>query len=268
MVHKRMKILHFYTIAVLAVLLLSGGCSHGLDRTASSQPPRFLPEETAPLPLNEERGEEWEMYKSMMEGDFSLVEDERWSLLQSYYEDDLENGDGRCSWSYFLMDFDQDGTKELVIRCDPDLVNRTAYLRYENGHIKMWGGFISADPHYYTVPLINGRILGIDWYGDNKAWYISRPDPQRWGNSTIREKYYNKKIPDSSREHKEGEKWYYEFQDYYSDGDLRGSLTELSPEEWKQVEDIVEGLMIPEEAWKPCSVFTPKEERPEIPDSG
>lgn len=230
--------------------------------SGKTQPPRYLLEETAALPVNEETGEEWEMYKSMMEGDFSLVEDERWSILQSNYEDALEREGGRCNWSYLLMDFDQDGTKELVLRCDPDRVNTTAYFHYKDGHITMWeGGYMSADPHYYTVPLSNGRILGVDWYQDNKTWWIMRPDQQPWGFGTTKEKLYSK----GSLEREEGEKEYCKFQDYYHDGKLCGSLVDLLPEEWKQVEDMVEGLLVPEEAWKPCSVFTPKKERPEIP---
>ena len=230
------------------------------------QPPRYLLEETAALPLNEESGKEWELYRSMMEGDFSLVEDERWGGLQGRYEDDLERDGGRCSWSYLLMDFDEEGTKELMIRTSSDLVNATAYFRYEDGHIKMWeGSYMSADAHYHTVPLINGRILGVEWYQGNRAWWITRPDPQHWGSWEIREKFYSKTEWTGSEELKEGDAGYHQFQDYYHDGRLCGPLMDLSPEEWEQIEEMVEGLLIPEEAWKPCSVFTPKVDRPEIP---
>ena len=68
-------------------------------------------------------------WRGMLEGDFSLVEDERWGSLQSNYEDSLEEGDGRCGWSYFLMDFNQDGVKELVVRLYREGVNNTASTR-------------------------------------------------------------------------------------------------------------------------------------------
>ncbi len=185
------------------------------------QPPCYLLEETAALPINEESGEEWEMYRSMMEGDFSLVEDERWGSLQGHYED---------------------------------------------GHIKMWeGSYMSADRGHHTVPLVNGRNLGVERYQDYREWWITRPDPQRWGRYKIREKNYSKGERMSSQELKEGDAGYHKFQDYYHDGTLCGSFMELSPEEWEQIEEMVEGLLIPEEAWKSCSVFTPKEDRPEIP---
>ena len=233
------------------------------------EPPCYLLEETAALPLNEESGEEWELYRSMMEGDFSLVEDEHWGSLQSHYEDDLEKNRGSCSWSYLLMDFDQDGTKELMIRLYPDLVNTTAYFHYEDGHVKMWeGSYMSADQGYYTVPLVNGRILGVEWYQDYKEWWIKRPDPQRWGRYAIREKNYSRAKSMSLQELKEGDAGYYKFQDYYHDGALCGTFMDLLPEEWEQIEEMVEGLLVPEEAWKPCSVFTPKAERPEIPGVG
>ncbi len=226
-------------------------------------PPRYLLKETAALPINEESGEEWEAYKTMLEGDFSIVEDERWGGLQASYEDDLEEGDGRCSWSYLLMDFDQDGTKELLLRLYPDRVNTTAYFRYEDGHIKMWRTYMSADPHCYSLPLINGRVLVVEWYQDDRDWYIEGPDPRDW---EIREKHYSKTKYTGSQELKEGDpEDHYTFQDYYHDGKICGALMDLSPEEWEQIEEMVEGLLILEEAWKPCSVFTPKEDRPEIP---
>lgn len=42
-------------------------------------------------------------------------------------------------------------------------------------------------------------------------------------------------------------------------------MNEAGGEEWEQIEDMIERLSIPEEAWKPCSIFTPREERPDVP---
>ena len=47
-----------------------------------------------------------------------------------------------------------------------------------------------------------------------------------------------------------------------------GDLINLSEEEWGQVEEWIESLQIPEEVWKPCSVFTPKRDRPDVPGVG
>ena len=272
------------------------------------------------LPVNEEKGEEWEAYKAMLEGDFSLVEDERWGSLQSNYEDSLEEGDGRCGWSYFLMDFNQDGVKELVVRLYREGVNNTASFYYDKGKIKMWGTYLSADSHGYALPLANGRILSVYWYQDTKVWWIKRLDSQcreikegSYSTGEIREISDSmdesgeflensdgmdesgefQEISDSMDESGESQEildrmdepgespdgkeaeteeakknYYYQFLDYYHDGTRCGDLINLSEEEWGQVEEWIESLQIPEEVWKPCSVFTPKKDRPDVPGVG
>lgn len=232
---------------------------------------RYLLDDRDYLPLNEETGEEWEAYKTMMSGDFSLVEDEQWVSLQNRYESDLEAGNGTCSWSYFLMDFDQDGFKELCIRYYTEVVNNTAFFRYENGHIKMWGSYGSGDSHGYEKPLRNGKMMSVYWYQDDKIRWINRLDSDFYYN---RERSYTSGIrnvegSDFPNDLKEAEKKpFYSFQDYYSDGQLCGESVSLSEEEWMQIEDMIEDLMIPETAWQPCSVFTPASDRPAIPGEG
>lgn len=225
--------------------------------------------------------EEWKAYKAMLEGDFSLVEDERWGSLQSNYEDSLEEGDGRCGWSYFLMDFNQDGVKELVVRLYREGVNNTASFYYDKGKIKMWGTYHSADSHGYALPLANGRMLSVYWYQDTKVWWIKRLDSQcreikegSYSTGEIRETSDSMdesgESPDSN-ETGAGEakkNYYYQFLDYYHDGTRCGDLINLSEEEWGQVEEWIESLQIPEEVWKPCSVFTPKRDRPDVPGVG
>lgn len=212
---------------------------------------RAWPESVQPLPVNEEGGEEWELYKQMLEGDFSLVEDEMWGSLQWDYEEALKEGNGKCNWEYFLMDFDQDGSQELVIRFYGEGVNNTASFRYEDGKVKMWGSYKSADNHGYSVPLANGRILSVYRYQDHKSWWIQRLNSQGY---CINEKAY---------ETGTGQSYY--FQDYYHDGGPCGAAIPLSEGEWEQIEAMVESLYIPEDVWKPCSALTPKEERPDIP---
>ncbi len=238
---------------------------------------RYWLEDTQPLPVNEEEGEEWEQYKRMMEGDFSLVEDEMWGSLQGRYEDSLKKGNGICGWDYFLMDFDQDGSKELVLRFFKEGVNNTASFRYVDGKVKMWGGYNSADSHGYSVPLANGKILSVSWYQDNKEWWIERLDSNGY---CVKEKNYGTGVrkeelddprdlenTDPNEEKRAGERYYF-FLDYYHNGQACGYYVSLTEKEWEQVEAMVEGLLLPEEVWKPCSVFTPMEERPEIPSVG
>lgn len=231
---------------------------------------RYLEEELQLLPLNEETGEEWEAYKTMLRGDFSLVEDEGWANLQWCYEANLESGAGTCDWNYFLMDFNQDGSQELCIRLYPDGVNNTALFRYEDGHIKLWGeSYNSADGHGYELPLRNGKMLSGYWYQNDQIRWIGRLDEDFY---MIRERSYSSGMlteeesnPSNELREEEGIP-YYSFQDYYNDGQPCGAAIDLTEEEWTKVEAMIEELMIPEDAWKSCSVFTPLSDRPEIPE--
>lgn len=214
--------------------------------------PRYLLEDLEALPMNEETGEEWEVYQRMLEGDYSLVEGEEWMSLQNSYESSLESGNGTCNWSYFLMDFNQDGRKELYLRFRENDVNNTASFHYENGQVKMWGSYQSGDSHGYDIPLVNGKLMSVSWYQDDITRWIKRLDAQC---SPIRERCYD--VTNGV----------YSYQDYYRDGQICAS-SGLSDEEWKQIEDMLEELSIPEDAWKSCSVFTPSSQRPEVPGVG
>lgn len=231
---------------------------------------RYMPDDTELLPLNEETGVEWEAYKRMMEGDFSLVEDESGRSLQSRYESNLEEGNGRCSWSYFLMDFNQDGQKELCIRYYNEGVNNTAYFRYENGHVRMWGSYDSADSHGYDIPLANGKVISVSWYQSDKIIWISRLNPEC---VPIKERSYSTGITDDEDSQTNADKlteedYFYIFQDYYMDGELCGAPVDLTKEEMDRINGVIEELLIPEDKWKSCSVFTPMPVRPEIPSVG
>lgn len=212
--------------------------------------PRYFLENVKALPMNEETAKEWEAYKAMLEGDFSLLESEQRTSLQSRYESSLENKNRRCDWSYILMDFNQDGRKELGIKFNRKEYNDTAFFRYEDGCIKMWGSYDSADSHGFEIPLINGRMLSVEWYQDEKIMCVMRLDSEC---NYIEERCYYFNGDES-----EGKQCYYEFQDYYYDGQPYGSKIELSKEVWEQIEDMIENLYIPKKAWQPCSVFTPK----------
>lgn len=268
----------YFNAKDLAPHPMSFSCMFGDDMNRGYDPgtepkPRYLLEELDPLPMNEETGEEWEVYKAMLKGDFSLVEDERWARLQSRYESSLEDGNGRCNWSYFLMDFNQDGWQELCIRFRDDEVNNTAFFRYEDRQVKMWGSYNSADSHGYEIPLQNGRIMSVYWYQNDMTRWIERFDSEF---NDVRERHYSSidindeeeaaNSPDNTNVTEE--KLSLTFQDYYHDGQPCGSEIQLSEEEWAQVEDMIEALLIPESAWKPCSAFSPASERPEIPGLG
>ena len=139
---------------------LFGGGGQGY-LPGGDQPPRYLLEDMGAIPMNEAGGEEWEAYKTMLEGDFSIVEDKDWLSLQRNYEWELQEYGGRCRWSYLLMDLDQDGVQELVIDAFSalDRYERTACFRYEDGHVKMWGDHGLEYPRSEVVLLANGMIL-------------------------------------------------------------------------------------------------------------
>lgn len=223
-------------------------------------------EEEKPLPMNEETGEEWEAYKKMLKGDFSLVDDDSWGSLQSKYEESLESGNGRCNWSYFLMDFNQDGCKEMCIKYYEEGVNNTAFFRYEDGQVKMWGSYNSGDSHGYEMPLTNGKMISVYWYMNDKTIWINRLNSQF---HLISEASYSSEvISDELQDTLPEENYYYSYQDYYVDGQLCGTTIELTQEEMEQVEAEIKELYIPENKWKKCSVFTPMPVRPEIPSVG
>lgn len=201
-----------------------------------------------------------------------MVEDEAWGGLQSRYELSLMEGDGRCHWDYFLMDFNQDGWKELYIRFNRREVNDTASFCYEDEKVKMWGGYNSADSHGYSIPLRNGKILSVYWYQDDKIMWIMGLDSQCW---FVRQRCYSvgrtgaERDIESADEPGDSERgWRYSFQDYYRDGEPCGSGMDLSADEWNLINVMIEELFIPESAWKSCSEFTPNENRPPVPSVG
>ena len=225
--------------------------------------------------MNEAGGEEWEAYKTMLEGDFSIVEDKDWLSLQRNYEWELQEYGGRCRWSYLLMDLDQDGVQELVIDAFSalDRYEKTACFRYEDGHVKMWGDYGIEDPRTQKVLLANGKILSTYDHHGRSRW-IERLGPQcqeisEWGYviGMITEGPYDQ--GQGSPGDGTGGTVYHHFHDYYHDGEACGAPLELSPEEWEQVEEMIEEMIeelaIPAEAWRPCSVFTPREDRPRVP---
>ena len=255
-------------------VLFGGGGGQGY-LPGGDQPPRYLLEDMGAIPMNEAGGEEWEAYKAMLEGDFSLVEDGRWTSLQRDYARDIESHNGSCSWSYLLMDVDRDGVRELVLRLDPDVdgSDSMAYLHYADGHIKMWGRSYGAGLHYwYEVPLVNGKVLSVYRYQekDEEQMWISRLDPQC---QMMTERGYctgtvTDGQDDGGQDRSDGQtegRAYHQYWDYHHDGAFCGGPIDLSVEGWQQVEAMLGELSIPEGAWQPCSVFTPREERPEVP---
>ena len=238
-------------------------------------PPRYLLEDMEALTMGRESGEEWEAYKTMLEGDFSIVEDIDWLSLQRNYEWELQEYGGRCRWSYLLMDLDQDGVQELVIDAFSalDRYEKTACFRYEDGHVKMWGDYGIEDPRTQKVLLANGKILSTYDHHGRSRW-IERLGPQcqeisEWGYviGMITEGPYDQ--GQGSPGDGTGGTVYHHFHDYYHDGEACGAPIDLSPEEWEQVEEMIEEMIeelaIPAEAWRPCSVFTPREDRPRVP---
>ncbi len=234
-------------------------------------PPRYLLEDMEALPMGQESGEEWEAYRTILEGDFSIVEDKDWLSLQRNYEREIQEHDGRCRWSYLLMDLNQDGVQELVIDAFSalDRYERTACFRYEDGHVKMWGDYGLEYPRSEVVLLANGKILYTFNYHEWSRW-IERLDPQC---RRIRERgYISGMVAEGPYDQGEGspgdqtgEEVYRHFQDYYLGGESCGAPIDLSPEEWERIEEMIEELAIPAEAWRPCSVFTPREDRPRVP---
>ena len=137
----------------------------------------------------------------------------------------------------------------------------------------MWGGHGIEVPPSKEVLLANGKIFSTYDYHSYGKW-IERLGPQC---QKITERGYVIGMIDEgpnaygkgSSGDGTGEMIYRHFHDYYHDGVACGAPLDLSPEEWEQIEEMIEKMLeelaIPAEAWKPCSVFTPREDRPRLP---
>lgn len=229
----------------------------------------------------EEDSEEWEFYKRILSGDFSLMDMEDRSRLNSYYESRLDPATGRCRWKYILEDFNGDGIRDLFIEFDPDSENYTSTDFYDN-NVSRGVALISYSAEkteckiedgitgVRLIPLRNGQIIWMEGYAATRTLLLGRMKRGTVWHETEKEftilhvrydlgsSFYNE---DWYKEwygpgRKEGETYY--FVQNYKNGHAKGAGKELSKKEWGRLEKWLGALLIPDSEWDPASVFLPE----------
>lgn len=224
---------------------------------------------------------EWAAYKRILSGDFSLIEDpEERSYLTSSFTYSLDKNTGRSSWSYMLLDMNGDGLNELYYQ-DKDQSRGLGSFIYKDGSMTWW---YKSDAHESETLLKDGRSLCNFAYGSTSSFITGRYDlefnfiPDKvyteltisWEEGSYYDKQYYKKFL---------EEWHwelytfgeriYKYPDiplkqgtYYFTQDFKnkvaeGVMTQLSKKEWKEINNALINLYIPDSNWKPVSVFMP-----------
>lgn len=233
----------------------------------------------------ESDSEEWKFYKRILSGDFSSLKsgdvsslriDERASITYDY-EDSLDKSSGRSEWKYILLDFNGDGVKDLFIQFNPRSENYTsanfnygnvstgvAFFSYKDGKIDWWKHDGTTGIRF--IPLRNGRIIHMESFPLTKILSFSETTYkcEKKEKYTIlnvdleqEDSYYNldwyKENYGEDRGYKNGDTLY--FVEKYKDNLPYDE--ELSKEEWEEIEKRIEEQLIPDNEWKPVSVFLP-----------
>lgn len=223
--------------------------------------------------------EAWNAYKTILSGDFSLIEDESYrNHLEATYEYSLKDGGGKCIWRYILMDFNNDGLNELFVQYQPDPYNNqnkdfesasdwfcsgyeSGLFYYKDGKVICWDSD-TVEANYYWVPLKNGKFLDVALQLPAPYQSINHMDSEF---KLITEKAYFSIVIDYKYHGKDFYEWifkeynlpekegiYYFFQDYKNDS-MNGKRVSLSKAQWQQIEKMIDKLLIPESEWNYCS---------------
>ncbi|WP_310604295.1 hypothetical protein [Anaerosporobacter sp.] len=246
---------------------------------------------------------EWKAYQQILSGNFDAIESlGEQSSLSWHYEKSLDEETGRSGWKYILMDFDNDGIKELFVCEYPEEADYltagyqhaskyTSVFSYKDGAVSWW--YFEAR-EYRHIPLNDGRILEIYWYQNEFEMQIGRLEEdfyiipeQGYEKLTVeyRDDFYGEPEwydgayfgEDSTRKCElrdveydypevlvpEGE-YYFEYVYDEESDDIR--LKELSVQEWATVKAEIEKLLIPNSEWHSASDFMPNREPKEFCD--
>lgn len=224
---------------------------------------------------NEDDSEEWNFYKRVLSGDFPLLSVDDKCSISSYYTRSLDVFSGRSKWKYILMDFNGDGIKDLFIQFEPDSKNYTdlsysnvsedvAFFSYAKGKVDWW---LDGSGSVVRIPLRNKKMIQMESYSVTTTLFLHSTPLETDDGSNI-EKVYTILYVDLDSYHTK--EWYEEHYGNreYKDGDIyyfvcdytedpNGVDKELSEEEWEKVNEQMGELLIPDNEWKPASVFLP-----------
>lgn len=197
---------------------------------------------------------DWNVWKHILAGDFTRIADvkARQKLLREYQLNIRENGE--CTWRYVLLDFNDDGFRDLFIRFDTEFYFESALLCYQDGGA-VCAFFDTNDHHDFYTPLIDGRLLYISDYYDRTDEIIETVNSDL--SITPQEDYFSLRVRDYN-DFKDG--YGYGLLDvvdgegiYYfvtESGEQGGEKRHITYEERLTIEQMIDQLIVPEYLWQ------------------
>lgn len=214
---------------------------------------------------HKEEGEAWDAFRRVLNGDFTLIADveARHLLSDAYWENLSEHG--ACTWQYVLLE-DSDGRQSLFIQDDTylDGIYFSALLYYDAGKL-ICAALDAMDFHDYYIPLQDGRLLYVYHYYPTIDECIIRIDADF---EHVTESEYNTIYIDYDLYETREEPYsrYHDFADHYDVITGMGEYyfvteyangtaldqTAISLQERWETERQLDGLLVPDYAWKSC----------------
>lgn len=232
------------------------------NKTTADLGHSFLLKETEHVPINKKNNKEWEAYKTILSGDFSLIEDEDMrSHVKYMYQTSMDEETGTCKWRYILMDTNEDGVNELFVQYSP-FGHESGFFCYKNGKVVCVFSD-TVEMRAYTLPLKIGKLMHVS-YGYNTSRSIANidlMDPMyNWNiekrylsidvDYEIQDRDYYNMFLGSYYLPEEGT--YYFYEEIGEDG-MMGEPYSLTIGEWERSMEVIESLLIPDEDWEYCS---------------
>lgn len=242
-----------YFIIAILLLLWCSGCSNKLSQPSIIELGAVISStKNIDNKSSQDEGSEWKAYRSILSGDFTLIED-------SYYKSEMEflykaaTQNGKCGWKYILMDFNKDGVNELFIQLDSG--HNSALFSYTNGKVKGISIDDSEGTCYYQ-PLKGGKILETYdyWIAPTKSVYeldseFSPVNLIQYISMTVDDyknfKEYYGTIMDQFPTIKKNGVYYFQ--------EVAGKKTSLSVKKWNKIQKGIDRQLIPDSEWKDCS---------------
>lgn len=250
-----MKTSALYSITIVLLLSLLSGCANRIPAQSDNVVKTVYPLTTnsdLKAKTNLDEKDEWKAYRSILSGDFSLINDDDYKSEMEYlYKIDTQNE--KCEWKYIFMDFNNDGVDELFIQLTPD--HDSALFGCEDGNIEC----IYIDDleiNCFAQPLKGGKLLETYnyWIAPTKTVFevnaeFNFVNPKQYFSINVDDyKYFMENYGDILDQYplitKEGE---YYFQEIY------GKTTELSKEDWERIQKDINEQIVSDSEWKNCS---------------
>lgn len=209
---------------------------------------------------HKEEGEAWEAFCRVLNGDFTLIADveTRYLLSTAYWES--RTADGTCTWQYALLE-DKHKRQSLFIQYDTSF---SALLYYDAGEL-ICAALDNIDLHDFYTPLRDGRLLYTYHYYPGIDEFMIEMDTDF--NHVTETEYFTVYIDyDIYQSREEPYSRYNDFANRYDaitgmgeyyfvtkyDNQTALKKTAISAEERWEIERQIDGLLVPDYAWKTC----------------